>query len=212
VRLNRVVESVLVAAAFLNGSGSPATWIANHRFHHAHADGPEDISSPKVGGFWWAHLRWLWQAAQSPVPRWAPDFQTPYWQFFTRWHVPLLGCSLLAGLPFGWEAFFWLGPIRLVAALHAQCCANSIAHLRPRSPFGQDSSRNVSWLAPIQGLQGENWHHNHHANPASARLGRTWRQIDLGWWLILLLERFRLATDVRRPRIRPDVVLERSAG
>jgi fatty-acid desaturase len=200
VKLSPVVEFVLVVAAFLNGSGSPATWIANHRLHHANADGPGDISSPLIGGFWWAHLRWLWQAPQSPIARWAPDFDTPYWRFFTRWQVPLLACSLCIGLPFGWKAFFWLGAIRLTAALHAQCCANSIAHLKKRGPERTDTSRNVFWLAPVQGLQGENWHRNHHDSPAVASLGRTWRQIDMGWWVILLLEKVRLAKNVRRPR------------
>jgi stearoyl-CoA desaturase (delta-9 desaturase) len=195
---------MLVGCAYLNGSGSPQTWIANHRFHHAKADGPEDISSPRIGGFWWAHLRWLWQAEQSSVTRWAPDFDTPYWRRWTLWQVPILGVSLCVGLPFGWAAFFWLGPIRLVAALHAQCVANSIAHLKKTAPAGSDSSRNVAWLAPIQALQGENWHHNHHANPAVARLGRTWKEVDLGWWFIVGLEKLRLARCVRRHRPAQD--------
>jgi stearoyl-CoA desaturase (delta-9 desaturase) len=203
LKLNRAVEFLLVILAFLNGSGSPATWTANHRFHHAKADGPDDVSSPRLGGFWWAHLRWLWQAAQSPIARWAPELDTRYWRFFTRWQVPLLAVSLCAGLPFGWKAFFWIGPIRLVAALHAQCFANSTAHLSRDAVEGLDSSRNVPWLAPVQGLQGENWHRNHHRRPAIARLGSTWKQIDLGWWTIVLLEKLGLATDVRRatPRI-----------
>jgi stearoyl-CoA desaturase (delta-9 desaturase) len=200
IKLNRVVEFLLVAAAFLNGSGSPSTWTANHRLHHAKADGPDDISSPRHGGFWWAHLRWLWQAAQSSVPRWAPDLDTPYWRFWTRYQGVFMAATLLIGLPFGWEAFFWLGAIRLTAALHAQCFANSIAHMKKNAPAGEDSSRNVAWLAPFQGMQGENWHHNHHSSPAVARLGRKWNEIDLGWWFILVLEKLRLARDVRRPR------------
>ena len=200
VKLNPFVEFLLVVAAFMNGSGSPATWTANHRFHHANADGPADISSPLIGGFWWAHLRWLWQAPQSPIARWAPDLDKPYWRLFTRWQVPMLACSLLIGLPFGWKAFFWLGAIRLVVSLHAQCCANSVAHLSRDVAPGDDSSKNVSWLAPVQGFQGENWHNNHHQTPAVARFGRTWRQIDIGWWLILLMEKLGLATSVRRPQ------------
>jgi fatty-acid desaturase len=210
IKLNRVVEFLLAGAAFMNGSGSPATWTANHRLHHAKADGPEDISSPRIGGFWWAHLRWLWQAGQGSVPRWAPDLDTRYWRFWTRFQVPVLAASLCIGLPFGWKAFFWLGAIRLVWALHAQCFANSAAHMKRDAGPSEDSSKNVPWLAPVQGLQGENWHRNHHGNPALARLGRNWKQIDIGWWTILLLEKLRLATDVRRPR--PAHVLANAAG
>jgi stearoyl-CoA desaturase (delta-9 desaturase) len=200
VRLNRVVEFLLIGAAILNGSGSPATWTANHRLHHARADGPDDISSPRVGGFWWAHLRWLWQTPQSPIGHWAPDLDTRYYRFFTRAQSLILACALLLGLPFGWAAFFWLGPIRLMFALHGQCVANSIAHMKRGARVGEDSSQNVPWLAPVQGLQGENWHKNHHGSPAIARLGLTWKQIDLGWWFIVLLEKIGLASDIRRPK------------
>ena len=61
VKLNPIVEQVLIFAAVFNGSGAPDTWIANHRNHHAKADTIEDVSSPRHGGFWWAHLRWLYQ-------------------------------------------------------------------------------------------------------------------------------------------------------
>ena len=38
---------------------------------------------------------------------------------------------------------------------------------------GEDSGRNVPWLALWHGLQGENWHRNHHARPGAAPLGQT---------------------------------------
>ena len=48
----------------------------------------------------------------------------------------------------------------------------------------------------------ESWHGNHHSQPCSARLGWTWRQIDLGWWVIVGLEKCGLASAVRRPGTR----------
>jgi stearoyl-CoA desaturase (delta-9 desaturase) len=77
---------------------------------------------------------------------------------------------------------------------------NSVCHLRPGSLSGEDSSRNVPWLALWHCLQGENWHRNHHARPGSARLGWTATQPDVGWWVIVGLERLGLATEVRRPK------------
>jgi len=75
----------------------------------------------------------------------------------------------------------------------------SVSHLRPGTPEGEDSSRNVPWLALWHGLQGENWHHNHHARPGIAQFGWTVTQVDLGWWVIRGLEQMGLATAVRRP-------------
>jgi stearoyl-CoA desaturase (delta-9 desaturase) len=204
VRLARPVETVLVLFAMLNGSGAPAPWAANHRLHHARADGPGDISSPGLGGFWWAHLRWLWQAEAAPLRRWAPDLASPYYRFWTRSQILISAVSLLAGAPFGAAAFFWLGPMRLVFALHAQCFVNSIAHMREAALPGEDSSQNIPWLGVIQFFQGENWHANHHADPRAARIGRTPMQWDVGWWTIRFLALTGLASKVRESGLSPQ--------
>ncbi|HWS71550.1 MAG TPA: acyl-CoA desaturase, partial [Thermoanaerobaculia bacterium] len=116
--------------------------------------------------------------------------------------VPMLAVSLFGGLVFGIPAFFWLGPMRLVMSLHAQCFVNSIAHMREDRQPGEDSSQNIGWLAVLHFFQGENWHSNHHAKPSSARFGwRLW-QIDFGWYAIVLLETLGLATAVKRPSSR----------
>jgi fatty-acid desaturase len=200
LRLHPVVREVLILFAMYNGSGAPLSWTANHRLHHAMADTPADISSPRIGGFWWAHLRWLWQAELASPARYCPDLDT---RSFRRWRMlqaPLLGLSFWGGLAFGPAAFFWLGAIRLVFALHGQCFVNSVSHLQPRTAEGEDSSRNVGWLAVWHCFQGENWHRNHHARPGSARFGWTPAQVDVGWWVIVGLEGLGLATAVRRPR------------
>src|SRR5262249_53073693 len=72
-KVNKFIEHFLTFWAMFNGSGAPASWVAYHRHHHSRADTPEDISSPKHGGFWWAHLRWLYQSPRADVQKWAPD-------------------------------------------------------------------------------------------------------------------------------------------
>src|SRR3989442_1056287 len=57
VKLNPVVEQFLILCAVFNGSGSPSTWIANHRNHHANSDTMDDVSSPRHGGVWWGALQ-----------------------------------------------------------------------------------------------------------------------------------------------------------
>src|SRR5207249_7407703 len=89
---------------------------------------------------------------------------------------------------FGWVGLFWMGAIRLVYCLHMQAFVNSLLHLKPGLAEGVDSSQNIWWLGPLQlTAWGENWHGNHHANPASARFSRRWWQVDLGWYVIRAL-------------------------
>jgi fatty-acid desaturase len=201
LKLHPVVRHALIFFAMFNGSGAPDSWTANHRQHHAKVETPDDISSPWIGGFWWAHLRWLWQAGDVPLSRWCPDLDRPQYRFWNRMQVLMLAVSLFGGLAFGWAAFFWLGPMRLVASLHMQCFVNSLAHMRPHREPGQDSSQNIAWLGILHMFQGENWHGNHHAKPWSARLGWKFWQIDFGWYGIVVLELFGLAAKVRRPNV-----------
>jgi len=198
LRLNGVVRHILIFFAMFNGSGSPDSWAANHRQHHAKVETADDISSPWIGGFWWSHLRWLWQAGNVPLNRWCPDLNKREYRLWSRLQIPLLAISVFGGLFFGWAAFFWLGPMRLVFSLHAQCFVNSIAHMREDRKPGEDSSQNIFWLGFVQFFQGENWHGNHHAKPSSARLGWKAWQVDFGWYAIVILEALGLARNVKR--------------
>lgn len=199
VKLNPIVEQFLILAAVFNGSGSPDTWVSNHRNHHAKADTVDDVSSPRHGGFWWAHLRWLYQWQPSPMKIWSPDMIRRRYTLWAKLQIPLVFISICFGyFLFGWKGLFWLGAIRLVYCLHMQAFVNSLLHLKPGLPEGVDSSRNIWWLGPLQlTAWGENWHGNHHASPASACFSRRWWQVDLGWWVIRLLRAVGLASQVR---------------
>jgi stearoyl-CoA desaturase (delta-9 desaturase) len=199
VKLNTAIEQILIFFAVFNGSGAPSTWIANHRNHHANADTIDDVSSPRHGGFWWAHLRWIYQWDASSMEKWCPDLIHTRYLFWARIQPYLLVLSLSFGyLLLGWAGFFWLGAIRLVYSLHMQAFVNSLLHLKPGLPEGADSSQNIGWLGPLQiTAWGENWHGNHHAHPASAKFSHHWWQVDIGWYVICGLKRLGLAESVR---------------
>jgi fatty-acid desaturase len=198
VKLNNVVQQILILCAMFNGSGAPASWVAYHRQHHSRSDTPDDVSSPKHGGFWWAHLRWLYQSPRADVQRWAPEIATRY-KIWTHVQGPILLLALACGAPFGWAGFFWMGAIRLVYSLHMQCFVNSLTHLGDSAD--SDSSRNVWWLGPLQlSAWGENWHRNHHSHPGLARFAARWWQVDIGWYFIRTAAALGLAENVRHGR------------
>ncbi len=200
-KLNKLVENILIFCAMFNGSGAPGSWVAYHRHHHSHTDTPDDVSSPKQGGFWWAHLRWLYQSAPADKQRWCPDLDRGMYKVWEYAEVPMIVLSLCCGLALGWQGFFWIGAIRLVYSLHMQCLVNSLTHLGHAEE--SDSSRNLWWLGPLQlTAWGENWHRNHHTFAGSARLGLQWWEVDIGWYFILAMESVGLARNVKRPRVR----------
>ena len=100
VRLNGAVRSILTFFAVLNGSAAPLGWVANHRFHHAHSDTPDDPSSPTFGGFWWAHLRWIWQAGTASRERYCPDLKGASYEIWDCLQPWMLVLSYFGGLFF----------------------------------------------------------------------------------------------------------------
>jgi fatty-acid desaturase len=201
-KTNRVLEHLMIFWAVFNASGHPASWVAYHRQHHSTTDTPNDISSPKQGGFWWAHLRWLYQTPPADRMRWAPELNRGMYAAWGYLETPVVILSLLIGLilGFGWMGFFWMGAIRLVYSIHMQCFVNSLTHLDHVEEG--DASKNVWWLGPFQlAAWGENWHKNHHSHAGSARLGLRWWQPDIGWYFIWTLEAMGLAHSVKRPRV-----------
>jgi stearoyl-CoA desaturase (delta-9 desaturase) len=112
LRLNRIVEQVLIFFTIFNASGAPLSWVAKHRHHHARADTAEDISSPRQGGFWWAHIRWIYQWSGSEIGRRCTDLNRMRYRIWTPLQIPIIILSLFSGLAFGWEGFFWIGAIR----------------------------------------------------------------------------------------------------
>ena len=205
--LNPIVQHVLIFFAMFNGSGNPVTWVSNHRYHHAHSDTERDVSSPRHGGFWWAHLRWLWQGEPAQPAKYCPDLNPAAYAWWTHLQVPILALSVFGGFllwpAFGWKvalvAALWLGPLRLMIALHVQCTVNSLCHYG-KITDEHGSGQNVWWMAPFHLWQGENWHANHHQHPTDPRLGTRWWQVDLGWWAIQALGRCSLASKIRTPK------------
>jgi fatty-acid desaturase len=56
---------------------------------------------------------------------------------------------------------------------------------------------NIKWTALL--TMGECWHNNHHAFPASAKLGLEQGQWDPGWWTLIALEKLGLVKDLVTP-------------
>ena len=106
----------------------------------------------------------------------------------------------LAWLSWSIGGLEWLGAYCLSTTLlfHGVASVNSVAHLAGEQPFATgDGSRNNPWVAAL--TFGEGWHNTHHAYPHSARHGWGWREPDLTWLHIQLLQRLGLATAVRLP-------------
>src|SRR5262249_55175018 len=110
----------------------------------------------------------------------------------------LAGKSLMQSVQFGLSLLIWGAALRTVVEWHFTWLVNPRAHYWGyRNYDPPDVSRNNPFVALVAG--GEGWHNNHHADPASARHGHRWWEIDLTWLVIRFLMWLGLARNVVLP-------------
>jgi stearoyl-CoA desaturase (Delta-9 desaturase) len=215
---NRVIRIALAILGSMAAQGPPIYWVSSHRCHHQYSDRSGDMHSPYVSGdnplqqlqgMWHAHLGWM---LKNNIPNsilYAKDLLrdpiiTKVNQLYLVWVIlGLIIPAILGGLlMWTWQGilqgFLWGGLVRIFLVHHAVWSVNSLAHLYGSRPFKtDDSSTNNVWLV-IPSLGGA-WHNNHHAFPTSAVNNLRWWQIDLGGYIIWILEKLGWAWNVNRP-------------
>ncbi|WP_200827040.1 acyl-CoA desaturase [Thermomonospora echinospora] len=214
----RPVRYALGIAGSMALEGPITRWVADHRKHHRYSDRDGDPHSPwkygrspggLVRGLLHAHMGWMFDKEQTPKRRYAPDLLADrdvalMTRLFPLWvAISLLLPAVVGGLwSWSWQGalsgFFWGGLVRIGLIHQVTWSVNSLCHVFGKRQFAtRDRSTNVWWLA-LPSL-GESWHNLHHALATSARHGVLRGQLDPSAALIRLLERLRLAYDVRWP-------------
>lgn len=153
------------------------------------------------------HMGWVLKHDVPMPSRYAQDLQTDaivqaVSKYYGVWVMAGLLLPTLISIAWlskeiGWEAaavlgLYWGGIVRLALGHHIIWAINSACHVfGARAHNTPDHSTNVWWLSLVS--WGESWHNNHHHAPTSARFGESWKQPDMGWMAIWLLERCGLA-------------------
>lgn len=211
----RIILGILGSMAC---QGPLVYWVSNHRLHHQHTDKPGDPHSPyyigdkqvnPIRGFWHAQTGWTFIHAITNPFVFAKDvIQDPVISKVSKLYyvwvllglvIPTVVGGMLTGTTMGLlSGFLWGGCIRVFLSYHFTNSINSITHFYGNRQFDtREHSTNNIWLAIP--TTGEAWHNNHHAFPNSAKFGLKWWQIDLGYWVISILEVLGLAWDVKAP-------------
>lgn len=193
----------LIGAAALQGG--PIFWVAGHRRHHIYTEDLDKDPYSAKRGFWWSHMGWLlykrpeffdYESNRQFAPDLARDgFYRWLDRYFLLLQIPLaIGLYLLGGWSFVIYGVF----VRTVLLWHSTWLINSASHITGyRTHDSDDNSRNLWWAAIL--TYGEGWHNNHHAYPNVAKAGWQWWEIDMTWWVILVLQRMGIAQRIVLP-------------
>lgn len=205
-RARPVVRGVLAYLAALSGLGGPLTWVHVHavRDHWQRA-----AACPPYFGYRHGLLRDLWwnlhhvfePRDDRALTRLPPGVLGDRWLRFLEvtWPLHVLALTLAIAA--------WLGPAAAATAVGTRIALGLLGHWfvtyaahrwgdQPHvTPGASESGTNV-WLLGVLSF-GEGFHNHHHAYPRSARMGRAWHELDLGWLVVRALRRLRLVDDVR---------------
>jgi len=182
---------------------SALSWSADHRVHHAYADGPRDPYNI-TRGFWWAHIGWVFYKSPPRPDDDVSDLQAdPLVAFQHRWYV-LLAVVFGLALPTAIGALWgdWLGGLlvagflRLVLQWQTTFTINSVAHWIGHQPYCTSTSARDSSITALISF-GEGYHNFHHRFQADYRNGVRWWQLDPTKWFVWSMSKLGVTRDLR---------------
>ncbi len=203
-RASRLLELPLLFFGTAAIQGSALKWAFDHRLHHKHVDEEGDPYGTQKG-FWHSHILWLFKHQAPLEERVVRDLMSNklvmlqhryYGWFATATNVLLVVLvAILTGDLLGSFVFGFL--LRLFLAHHATWFINSLAHIWGSKPYSTEHSAvNNFILAHL--TFGEGYHNYHHTFSGDYRNGVRWYQFDPPKYLIWLMSKLGLASDLQR--------------
>jgi stearoyl-CoA desaturase (delta-9 desaturase) len=176
-------------------------------------------------GFWWAHILWLTTRANFPTKKeyvkdwgkypelkWINRFDT-FVPFLLALALYILGEILKSRFHHlgtnGPQMLIWGFFVSTVVLFHGTSTINSLDHMIGSRRYDTpDTSRNNAFLALI--TLGEGWHNNHHHYPISARQGFYWWEIDMTYYLLVIMSWLGIIWDLRPvpEKVRADNLIQ----
>lgn len=179
-------EKFLKYISILAGFGSPISWAAMHRYHHAHSGSERDNQSPKNIGYIKAWLT-LYDNITIPITMIKDVLRDKDCQFIHKHYFKILYSYAVL--------LFIIDPLIMIfcfcfPAMLMYQAAGAFAVIPHSKKFGyrvvdtggHDDSVN-SPLASILSL-GEGWHNYHHTRSNDHRHGHQWWEFDPPAWII----------------------------
>lgn len=202
-----VVKYILLLGATLAVESSVFDWCSGHRSHHRHIDDEYDDPYSSRRGFWFSHMGWMLRKYPSGqydyknIPDLKKDkllaLQHKYYGFW------VIATNVVVLAMIGWitgdmlGTFLIAGLLRLVLTHHFTFFINSLCHMFGTRPYTDENTARDNGLLAIV-TWGEGYHNYHHYFQYDYRNGVKWWQYDPTKWIIGLLAKVGLASNLKR--------------
>jgi stearoyl-CoA desaturase (delta-9 desaturase) len=206
------LERICVYLGTLVGMAGPYGMVRLHDFRDWAQRQPQchDYSCHRAD-FW--RDAW-WQLHCRLVLRQPPEFRLEprlagdrFYAFVERtWMGQQLPWAMLFFMIGGLDWLVWGTCVRVSVCVTGHWLVGHFSHRNGAQVWVIDGVAVQGYNVRLAALvsMGENWHNNHHAYPASAKMGLLPGQVDPGWWLIKTFEAVGLATNIQTPETLPE--------
>lgn len=202
-----VVKYILLLGATLAVESSVFDWCSGHRSHHRHVDDEYDDPYSSRRGFWFSHMGWMLRKYPSGQYDYKniPDLQKDkllalQHKYYGFW---VIATNVVVLAMIGWitgdmlGTFLIAGLLRLVLTHHFTFFINSLCHMFGTRPYTDENTARDNGLLAIV-TWGEGYHNYHHYFQYDYRNGVKWWQYDPTKWIIGLLAKVGLASNLKR--------------
>lgn len=202
-----VVKYILLLGATLAVESSVFDWCSGHRSHHRHVDDEYDDPYSSRRGFWFSHMGWMLRKYPSGQYDYKniPDLKkdkllTLQHKYYGFW---VIATNVVILAMIGWitgdmlGTFLIAGLLRLVLTHHFTFFINSLCHMFGTRPYTDENTARDNGLLAIV-TWGEGYHNYHHYFQYDYRNGVKWWQYDPTKWIIGLLAKVGLASNLKR--------------
>jgi stearoyl-CoA desaturase (delta-9 desaturase) len=156
-------------------------------------------------GFWQLHCELILEhPPELKIERRVAEDR--FYRFIERtWMAQQLPWAILFFAIGGMPWLVWGVAARVAASVTGHWLVGYFAHNRGPRSWHIEGAGVQGYNVPYCGIvtMGEAWHNNHHAFPASARLGLNPGESDPGWWVLVTLERLGLVSNLKTPDMLP---------
>jgi len=213
-RCSKLLRGFLVYLFVHTGIGGPLSWIRLHRVRDHYQNAPR---CPRFFRYEHSAIRdYFWNLHLRFTPRDASLFaiseedENDAWLSFLErtWPLHVIALGVALWLTCGPGVAVVCVPLRVAISVMGHWYIGFEAHKSGPTRYVLEGSAEMGKNLPLLGIVsfGEGFHNNHHANPSSARMGEGRCELDLGWYLILALERLGLVKDVQATGRTPSVL------